>query len=69
MDLEERKGKTMNNNISAKTSNSLTVAVGSMGISIASVLSWTTWHNIWWCILHSGLGWWYVIYYIIKYIY
>lgn len=58
----------MNNNISAKTSNGL--AVGTcMGISIASVLSWTTWHNIWWCILHSGLGWCYVIYYIIKYIY
>lgn len=58
----------MNNNISAKTSNGL--AVGTcMGISIVSVLSWTTWHNIWWCILHSGLGWCYVIYYIIKYIY
>lgn len=57
----------MNNNISAKTSNGL--AVTCMGISIASVLSWTTWHNIWWCILHSGLGWCYVIYYIIKYIY
>lgn len=36
----------MNNNISAKTSNGL--AIGTcMGISIASVLSWTTWHNIW----------------------
>ena len=58
----------MNNNISAKTSNGLTVGT-CMGISIASVLSWTTWHNIWWCILHSGLGWCYVIYYIIKYIY
>ena len=58
----------MNNNISAKTSNGLAV-VTCMGISIASVLSWTTWHNIWWCILHSGLGWCYVIYYIIKYIY
>ena len=68
MDLEERRSKIMNNNISAKTSNGL--AVGTcMGISIASVLSWTTWHNIWWCILHSGLGWCYVIYYIIKYIY
>lgn len=60
----------MNNNISAKTSNGNGLAVGTcMGISIASVLSWTTWHNIWWCILHSGLGWCYVIYYIIKYIY
>lgn len=68
MDLEERKNKIMNNNISAKTSNGLTVGT-CMGISIASVLSWTTWHNIWWCILHSGLGWCYVIYYIIKYIY
>jgi hypothetical protein len=68
MDLEERKSKIMNNNISAKTSNGLTVGT-CMGISIASVLSWTTWHNIWWCILHSGLGWCYVIYYIIKYIY
>ena len=58
----------MNNNISVKTSNGLTVGT-CMGISIASVLSWTTWHNIWWCILHSGLGWCYVIYYIIKYIY
>ena len=68
MDLEERKSKIMNNNISAKTSNGLTVGT-CMGISIASVLSWTTWHNIRWCILHSGLGWCYVIYYIIKYIY
>ena len=61
----------MNNNISAKTSNGLTVGtcMACMGISIASVLSWTTWHNIWWCILHSGLGWCYVVYYIIKYIY
>lgn len=39
-----------------------------MGIAIATVLSWTTWHSIWWCILHSGLGWFYVIYYAIKYL-
>lgn len=39
-----------------------------VGISIASVLSWTTWHSIWWCILHSFLGWVYVIYYAINYL-
>lgn len=33
-----------------------------MGIAIATVISWGLVHNIWWAILHSWLGWIYVIY-------
>lgn len=56
--------------ISISTSNaSASATVGCcVGCSIATVLSWTTWHSIWWMILHANLGWLYVLYYIIKYL-
>ena len=38
-----------------------------VGSSIAAVISYTAWHSIPWAILHSFLGWIYVLYYAIKY--
>lgn len=35
---------------------------GTLGMIIAVVLSWTTWHHIGWTILHGFLSWFYVIY-------
>lgn len=65
----------MNNNIVSSSvnnnnnDNDNTISlIGCLGISIATVLSWTTWHNIWWCIVHGCCGWFYVIYYAIKYL-
>ena len=38
-----------------------------IGSIIAAILSWTTNHDVVWCILHIFCGWFYVIYwYIFK---
>ncbi len=39
----------------------------SIGAILAGILSWTTWHNVGWCILHIIFGWFYVIYWLIEY--
>lgn len=39
----------------------------SLGCVIAAVVSFTKWQSIGWAILHSILGWVYVLYYIIQY--
>jgi hypothetical protein len=44
----------------------ITSEVGMLGVIFAAILSWTKWHNFWWMLLHSVLGWIYVIYYFIK---
>lgn len=38
-----------------------------IGSLIAGIVSWVHWHSIGWCILHTILGWFYLIYYVIKY--
>lgn len=40
-----------------------------LGTALAVVISYTAWHSIMWAILHGVLGWFYVIYYVIKYVY
>lgn len=37
------------------------------GCALAIVISWTSWHSIWWAIIHGVLGWVYVVYYAIQY--
>ncbi|WP_329382441.1 hypothetical protein [Anaerofustis butyriciformans] len=37
----------------------------SFGSALAMVISYTTWHSIFWAIIHGLLGWIYVIYFII----
>ena len=37
----------------------------SFGSALAMVISYTTWHSIFWAIIHGLLGWVYVIYFII----
>ena len=37
----------------------------SFGSALAMVISYTTWHSIFWAIIHGLLGWAYVIYFII----
>ena len=37
------------------------------GTLVAVVLSWSTWHSIFWVIVHGFLGWFYVFYWAIKY--
>ena len=39
----------------------------SMGAALAMILSFAKWHSILWAILHGFCGWFYVIYYAIKY--
>ena len=39
----------------------------SFGSALAMVISYTAWKSIGWAILHGVLGWFYVIYYAIKY--
>jgi len=38
-----------------------------IGTVIAIILSWSVNHSIFWCIIHGIFGWFYVIYYILKY--
>jgi len=38
-----------------------------LGVVIAVVLSWTTWHSLGWAILHGLFGWAYVIWWMIFY--
>ncbi len=51
---------------SSSASQYLTSA-GALGISLATVISYTNWHSIPWAILHGLLNWIYVIYYAIRY--
>ncbi|MGN8913185.1 hypothetical protein [Anaerofustis butyriciformans] len=37
----------------------------SFGSALAMVISYTTWHSIFWAIIHGLFGWVYVIYFII----
>ncbi len=39
------------------------------GACLAMVISFVTWKSVFWAILHGLLGWFYVIYYLIKYVY
>ena len=54
----------MNNTVTVKkvTYNGL-----SFGCALAMVISYVKWHSIGWAILNGCLGWFYVIYYILKY--
>jgi len=38
-----------------------------MGGALAMILSYAKWHSILWAILHGVFGWFYVIYFAIKY--
>ena len=39
----------------------------SFGTALAMVISFVTWKSIGWAIVHGLLGWFYVIYYMIRY--
>lgn len=50
------------------TTGSGGVHVGvTFGAVLACVISYVNWHSIGWAMLHSVLGWIYVLYYAIKY--
>lgn len=38
-----------------------------IGVVIAAILSWTTHHSVFWCIINAIFGWLYVIYWLIFY--
>lgn len=38
-----------------------------VGAVIAGILSYTTWHSVWWCIFHVWCGWLYVFWWLIFY--
>ena len=39
-----------------------------LGTSLATVISYTAWNSIGWAILHGLFGWFYVIYYVLRYV-
>jgi hypothetical protein len=41
----------------------------SFGACLAMVISFTMWKSVLWAIIHGLLGWIYVVYYLIKYVY
>ena len=40
---------------------------GAVGIAVAVMLSYTKWHSITWAIVHGFCGWFYIIYFCIRY--
>jgi hypothetical protein len=43
----------------------ITIGIGNI---IALCISFSTWHSIGWGLLHGLLGWFYVVYYLIRYV-
>ena len=39
----------------------------SFGSALAMVLSYTKWHSIIWAIIHGLFGWFYVVYFALRY--
>ncbi len=51
-----------------KDRNKSAISTGiSCGAAMAMIISYVNWHSIPWMFLHGIFGWFYVIYYIIKY--
>ena len=45
-----------------------TVKAGiTFGSALAMVISYTTWHSVFWAIIHGLMSWAYVIYFILRY--
>lgn len=64
----DEKEKKIETKITDKSSFKVTINAGeAVGASLAVVLSYLKWKSIGWAILHGALGWFYVIYYAIKY--
>ena len=53
--------------ISPRSPQELTADCISIGMILATVISYVKWQSIGWALLHGALNWIYVIYYIIKY--
>jgi hypothetical protein len=53
--------------MSEKTSTINYGGIGSLGTPIAAVFSYMKWHGFWLSVGHGFCGWFYVIYYLIKY--
>lgn len=51
----------------SKTVKNTAKAGISFGSCLAMIISYTTWHSIFWAIIHGLLSWIYVIYFIIRY--
>jgi len=41
--------------------------INSLGAAAAAVFSYMKWHSLWLAVGHFSVGWFYVIYYLIKY--
>lgn len=39
----------------------------SFGSALAMVISYTTWHSVFWAIVHGLMSWIYVIYFVLRY--
>lgn len=57
----------MSNN-NGRTTEVVKKGIG-FGSCLAMVISFVTWKSVFWAILHGILGWIYVVYYLIKYVY
>ena len=55
-----------NNNYNVSVGKAAKTGIG-FGSCLAMVVSFVTWQSIPWAILHGIFGWFYIIYYLIKY--
>lgn len=52
----------------SRNSESTVVVRGfGLGTIVACILSWTTWHSVFWLIINGIFGWAYVIWWLIFY--
>jgi hypothetical protein len=57
-----------NKNSSDNDSKGCGCGIGSFGIGsiIAAIISYSTWHSVFWALIHGFFGWVYIIYFAIK---
>ncbi len=55
-------------NVDNRTVIKKTVKSGiTFGSALAMVISYSTWHSVFWAIIHGLLSWAYVIYFVLRY--
>jgi hypothetical protein len=39
-----------------------------IGNLVAGIISYSTWHSVFWCVIHTLFGWLYILYFILVYV-
>lgn len=39
-----------------------------IGNLVAGIISYVNWHSVFWCVIHTLLGWLYILYFVLVYV-